>query len=116
MELTDVLYYSKEKRKRLKARDCPILSTFLFSRHDFYVVERKGKYDFCISVNGELVSLCRCTQKGTTLGEAMSRFRSGFLKNAITDEMIDAYVVHPEQFFKKEKSSKKKQNKNNAPS
>ena len=103
MELTDVLYYSKEKGKRLKARDCPILSTFLFSRHDFYVVERKGKYDFCISVNGELVSLCRCTQKGTTLGEAMSRFRSGFLKNAITDEMIDAYVIHPEQFFKKRK-------------
>ena len=53
MELTDVLYYSEEKGKRLKARDCPILSTFLFSRHDFYVVDRKGKYDFCIAENGE---------------------------------------------------------------
>lgn len=108
MELTDVLYYSKEKGKRLKARDCPILSTFLFSRHDFYVVDRKGKYDFCIAENGELISLCRCPKNGTTLGEAMSRFRSGFLKNNINDDKIKSFISQPENFLSKKKSTKKK--------
>lgn len=116
MELTDVIYYSLSKKKRLKARDCPILSTFLFSRHDFYVVDRKGNFDFCILKDGELYSLCRCIKKGTTLSEAMSKFRSGFLKNNITDDKINSYLEAPEEYLSKEKSSKKKKNKNNAPS
>lgn len=116
MDLTDVLYYSVEKKKRLKARDCPILSTFLFSRQDFYVVDRKGNYDFCISKDGELISLCRCTKKGTTLSEAMSRFRSGFLKNGINNEKIEEFISNPEKFLSKKKLSEKKQDKNNRPS
>ncbi len=108
METTDVNYYSVKKGKRLKAKDCPILSTFLFSRKNFYVVSRKGYYDFCIAKNRELVSLCRCLQKGTTVSEAMSRFRNGFLKNGINDEIIDDFINSPQKYLPKEKLAKKK--------
>ena len=48
--LTDILRYDKEKGKRVKLKDCEILTQFLFNKNDFFLV-KKGKFYAVYSLN-----------------------------------------------------------------
>lgn len=103
--LTDILRYDIEKGKRVKLKDCEVVSDFLFAKNNFYLV-RKGKfYAVCISVDDELTLLTKTAACDgdieKTPGEVIAEFRKGYLKNGITQDRIDFFLKDPVAYCKK---------------
>lgn len=101
---TDILYFSREKNKRVRLKDCEIHNSFVFSKNEFHLVYKGGVFLVCISVNGELVSLWH--QKEIENGEkffansVISNFRIKYIKNNITQADIDAFLADPLKYEK----------------
>lgn len=103
--LTDILRYDKEKGKRVKVKDCSLITKFLFNRNDYYLVRKGNTYVICLSVNDELILLTKekAVVDGVevTSGEAIGNFRKGYLKNGITQDRIDFFIKDPVGYCKK---------------
>lgn len=109
MQITDILYYSKEKGKRIKLHDCELISDFKFAKQDFYVVYKKGYFFVCLPVKGDLISLWHQKKKDNgevySFGEVTSLFRKKYLKNNITQDKLDAFIENPIEYERKYKAS-----------
>lgn len=103
--LTDILRYDKEKGKRVKLKDCNLITKFLFNRNDYFLVRKGNTYAVCVSVNDELILLTKekAVVDGVevTSGEVIGNFRKGYLKNAITQDKIDLFIKDPMGYCEK---------------
>lgn len=104
----DVLYFNRKENKRMKLKDCELLNDFLFSKNTFYLTYKHNLFFVCMSINGELVSLWHQKEyendEKYTPSDAMSIFRKKYIKNNITQEMIDTFIEDPlkyEKMYKK---------------
>ena len=102
--LTDMLYFDRQKGKRVKLKDCKLLSSFLFSKNEFHLTYKGGYYFLCITVNKELVSLWH--QKEIENGEkyfpnsVISIFRIKYAKNNIAQDDINSFIEDPLKYEK----------------
>ena len=101
--LTYILRYDKEKGKRVKLKDCEILTQFLFNKNECFLVKKGKFYAVCISSNEELVLLTKTVENGRTPGEIVADFRKGYLKHGITQDKIDLFIENPVEYCKKYK-------------
>lgn len=95
METTEIYHFDIRKGKRVKIKDMPLVGQFTFSRHEFFVVKVGSKYAVCVSDNGYPVMVKHYDAKGHTPGMVMSEFRSGYLKNGITDYKLAKFLSEP---------------------
>lgn len=100
-----MLRYDKKVGKRVKLKDCELLSSFFFSRNDFYLLRKNGIYYVCIPVNGEPTLLWYHLEKKD--GEffhpnsVISIFRNEYIKKGITQKDIDEFIEDPVEYQKK---------------
>ena len=104
-ELTDILYFDRQANKRLKRRECEIISNFLLCKNDFFIVEKGGYYFICLSHSGELISLWyhKVIENGEKMppSEAVSIFRKKYIGENITQERLGLFVDNPLEYESK---------------
>lgn len=102
---TDILYFSKKEGKRIKLKDCELVTEFTFSKTLFFAL-KKNKYVFiCCSNNGDLILIKN--YKNIQPYEAASQFRTEYFKNKITKERLDLFLENPIEHEKKYKVKNK---------
>lgn len=101
-------HYNKEKEKRVKS-SATLHSSFLFSKNDFALVEWKNYYFVCVIVDGNPISVWNHKKEkdGAIVlpGEAISLFRKGYIKNNITQDMLELFIKDPAGYEAKYKKS-----------
>ena len=100
---TDVYYYD-EKGKECVGKDYEILIQFLFKRIGFYLVRKAKTYSVCYPYSGRLWSLWTKSDEARLPAEAITMFRDGFDKNALTIADIEEFIRKPLEYKKKHPS------------
>ena len=102
---TDILYFDKKENKRVKRKDCEIISNFLLSKNDFFAVKSGNLYFICVSHDGELISLWHISHidNGTKISpfEATSIFRKKYLSENVTQERLELFISNPLEYESK---------------
>ena len=99
---TDILYFDNKENKRVKRKDCEIISDFLLCKNNFFVVEKGGYYFICLSHDGELVSVWNMigVENGKRISpfEAISVFRRKYMSEKITQERLELFINNPSEY------------------
>lgn len=106
MEIGDtivLLRYDISKKEWVRTRDYTLLQNLRFANREFYLLY-KDDYYFIATYGGKnLYSVWKKPEyigKNDAIlpGEAASEFRRGFVKNKVTNEMIEMMINDPEGY------------------
>ncbi len=108
MEIGDtvtLLRYDVTKKEWVRSRNYDVLQNLRFANREFYLLYKDNQY--CMATYGGKSLYCVWKKseyigKHDSLfpGEATSEFRKGFMKNKITNEMVDMLINEPESYKK----------------
>ena len=106
--LTDIYRYDTKKDSWTKRRDYDLLNTFKFSGNEYCLTYKDGWYYVCSYFDDnddKIYCLYKHPEKvdgfKVAPGEVVSEFRKNYLKNEITLDKIQQFLLEPTKFGKR---------------
>ena len=103
-ELCDVFHYDVKKGKRVKIKECELISMFLFSRNDFCLSRKGGIFFISILLNGDAIMVWYHPEikngEKFMANDIISMFRTKYVKAGITQKDIDNFIENPIKYEK----------------
>lgn len=96
---TDIHRFDRKKDSWVKMKDYDIVTSFKFSGNEFVLLYKGGVFFVGVEVKGNVMSLYYVREnddgKKVLPGEVVSMFRKLYIKNGITQEVLDGFLKDP---------------------